>query len=207
MTGHEKQIVEKGFEQDRLDYWAMRDKLLAKYAGKWVAVHKGRVVAVGDEPLAIMDQALAGDGYAYTNKVGEEDKIVIRQRRVSFPYDDTYSPTPLPRMAVVLHNFPQTKGKSVTDAIPDTGADVTCLPMDDCQDLDLLLFPFYTGVSHPFAGVRRSVTFYGAKAEVDGRVYNAIVEPVAERERLVGREVLNQLKVTFDGPSRITTVD
>jgi hypothetical protein len=35
---------------------------------------------VGDEPLAIMDQALADDGYAYTNKVGEEDKIVIRQR-------------------------------------------------------------------------------------------------------------------------------
>jgi hypothetical protein len=57
-----------------------------------------------------MDQALADDGYAYTNKVGEEDKIVIRQRRVSFPYDDTYSPTPLPRLAAVFHNFSQTKG-------------------------------------------------------------------------------------------------
>jgi hypothetical protein len=85
VTSHEKQIVGKEFEQDRLDCWPMRDELLAKYAGKWVAVHKRRVVAVGDEPLAIMDQALAGDGYAYTNKVGEEDKIVIRQRRVSFP--------------------------------------------------------------------------------------------------------------------------
>jgi Family of unknown function (DUF5678) len=207
VTSHEKQIVEKGFEQDRLDYWAMRDELLAKYSGKWVAVHKGCVVAVADDPLGIMDQALAGDGYAYTNKVGEEDKIVIRQRRVSFPYDHTYSPTPLPRVAAVLHNFPQTKSKAVTDAIPDTGADVTCLPMDDCQDLDLLLFPFYAGISHPFGGVRRSVTFYAAKVEVDGRVFNALVEPVAERERLVGREVLNQLKVTFDGPSRLTTVD
>ena len=98
VKGHERQLVEKGFEQDRLDYWAMRDELLAKYSGKWVAVHKGRVVAVADEPLSIMEQALAEDGYAYTNKVGEEDKIVIRQRRVSFPYDDTYSPTPLPRM-------------------------------------------------------------------------------------------------------------
>lgn len=207
MLGHEREIVEKGFEQDRLDYWGMRNELLAKYAGKWVAVHKGRVIAVADEPLSIMEQALAEDGYAYTNKVGDEDKIVIRQRRVSFPYDDAYSPTPLPRMAAVLHNFPQTKSKTVTDAIPDTGADVTCLPMDDCQDLDLFLFPFYTGVSHPFAGVRRSVTFYGARVEVDGKVYNAIVEPVAERERLVGREVLNQMKVTFDGPSRLTTVD
>ena len=104
---------------------------------------------------------LAEDGYAYTNKVGDEDKIVIRQRRVSFPYDDAYSPTPLPRLAAVFHNFPRTTSKTVTDAIPDTGADVTCLPMDDCQDLDLFLFPFYTGVSHPFAGVRRSVTFDG----------------------------------------------
>lgn len=83
--GHERDIVEKGFEQDRLDYWAMRDELLAKYTGKWVAVHKGRVIAVADEPLSIMEQALAEDGYAYTNKVGDEDKIVIRQRRVSFP--------------------------------------------------------------------------------------------------------------------------
>ena len=76
----------------------MRDELLAKYAGKWVAVHKGCVIAVADEPVALMDRALADDGYAYTNKVGEEDNIVIRQRRVSFPYDGTYSPTPLPRI-------------------------------------------------------------------------------------------------------------
>ena len=140
MTSQEKRIVDTGFEQDRLDYWAMRDELLAKYAGKWVAVHKGRVIAVADEPVSILDQALADDGYAYTNKVGEEDKIVIRQRRVSFPYDVTYSPTPLPRMAAVLHNFPQTKSKAVTDAIPDTGADVTCLPMDDSRSSTFFFF-------------------------------------------------------------------
>jgi len=74
----------------------MRGELLAKYPGKWVAVHKGRIVAVGEDPLSIVNQALAEDGY--TNKVGEEDKIVIRQRRVSFPYDDAYAPTPLPRI-------------------------------------------------------------------------------------------------------------
>jgi hypothetical protein len=41
----------------------------------------------------------------------------------------------------VLHNFPKTRRKMVADAIPDTGADVTCLPIDDCQDLELFLFP------------------------------------------------------------------
>ena len=95
MNAHPRQAVEQGFERDRLDYWAMRDELLAKYPGKWVAVHKGRVMAVGDDPLSIMEQALGEDGYAYSNKVGDEDKIVVRQRRVSFPYDDTYSPTPI----------------------------------------------------------------------------------------------------------------
>jgi predicted aspartyl protease len=207
VTSSRREIVEKGFEQDRQDYWAMRDELLAKYRGKWVAVHKGRIVSVADDPLSIMEQALAEDGYAYTNKVGDEDKIVIRQRRVSFPYDDTYSPTPLPRMAAVIHNFQRTKSKTVADAIPDTGADVTCLPIDDCRDLDLFLFPYYRGVSHPFAGVTRSVTFYAARIEVDGRIYNAVVEPVSESERLVGREVLNRMKVTFDGPAQMTIFD
>jgi hypothetical protein len=84
MNSPPRQAVEQVFEQDRQDYWAIREKLLAKYSGKWVAVHKRRVVAVGDDPLSIMEQALAEDGYAYTNKLGEEDKIVIRQRRVSF---------------------------------------------------------------------------------------------------------------------------
>lgn len=85
MNSHPKEAVERGFEQDRQDYWAMRGELLAKYSGKWVAVHRGRVVAVSDDPLSIMEQALAEDGYAYTNKVGEEDKIVVRQRWVTFP--------------------------------------------------------------------------------------------------------------------------
>ena len=92
---HERDIVEKGFEQDRLDYWPMRDELLAKYTGKWVAVHKGRIIAVADEPLSIMEQALAEDGYAYTNKVGDEDRIVIRQRPISFRYDHACLPKQL----------------------------------------------------------------------------------------------------------------
>ncbi|MGZ8520281.1 MAG: hypothetical protein ACXWX7_09055 [Candidatus Binatia bacterium] len=162
---------------------------------------------MADEPLSVMEQALAEDGYAYANKVGDEDKIVIRQRRVSFPYDANYSPTPLPRVAAVIYNFQRTKSKAVVDAIPDTGADAACLPMDDCQDLELFLFPYYRGMSHPFGGAVRSVTFYAARVELDGRFYNAVVEPVAESERLIGREVLNQIKVTFDGPSQTTTFD
>lgn len=207
MTSPPSEPVEQGFERDKRDYWAMREELLAKYAGKWVAVHQGRVVAVGTDPLSIMEEALAEDGYAYTNRVGEEDKIVIRQRRISFGYDQTYSPTAMPRITVTFHNFARTKSKTVTDAIPDTGADVSCLPVSECQETDLLLFPYYSGISHPFGGVSRQVIFYAARVEINGSIYNAIVEPVVERERLVGRDVLNQTKVTFDGPGRLTTFD
>jgi hypothetical protein len=80
----------------------------------------------------------------------------------------------------VILNFQRTKSKAVVDAIPDTGADVTCLPMDDCQDLELFLFPYYRGISHPFGGAVRSVTFYAARVELDGCFYNAVVEPEAE---------------------------
>jgi hypothetical protein len=89
MTSPANDAVEQGFARDKRDYWAMREELLAKYAGKWVAVHQGHVVAVGNDLLSIMEQALAKDGYAYVNKVGEEDNIVIRQRRRSFGYDET----------------------------------------------------------------------------------------------------------------------
>jgi hypothetical protein len=207
MTLAAQESVERGFERDKRDYWAMREGLLAQYAGKWVAVHNGQVVAVGDDPLSIMEKALVEDGYAYTNKVGEEDKIVIRQRRIAFGYDETYSPTAMPRLTATFHNFAQTKSKTVTDAIPDTGADVSCLPANECHDIDLLLFPYYSGTSHPFGGISRQVTFYAARVEINGRIYNAIVEPVVERERLVGRDVLNQTKVTFDGPGQVTTFD
>lgn len=207
MTTSATESIEQGFAQDKKDYWAMREELLAKYAGKWVAVHQGQVVAVGDDPLSIMERALAGDGYAYTNKVGEEERIIIRQRRRSFGYDETYAPTALPRITATFHNFAQTKSKTVTDAIPDTGADVSCLPINECQELDLLLFPYYSGVSHAFGGGDRQVTFYAARIEIDQGIYNAIVEPVVEHERLVGRDVLNQTKVTFDGPGRLTTFE
>ncbi|MBI1922991.1 hypothetical protein HYR99_01940 [Candidatus Poribacteria bacterium] len=85
MRSHPKEVVEQGFKQDRQDYWEMREEVLAKYSGKWVALHKGCVVGVGDNPLSIMEGALAEDGYAYTNKAGEDDKIVVRQRQVLFP--------------------------------------------------------------------------------------------------------------------------
>jgi len=79
--------IQTGFEADQESYWNMRAELVLKYLGKWVAVHNGRVVAVGDDPISIMDEAIREDGYAYSNKVGDEENIVVRKRRRKFDYD------------------------------------------------------------------------------------------------------------------------
>ena len=199
--------TQEGFEQDKRDYWAMREELLPKLKGKWVAVHRGRVVVVGDNMISIMDKALSEDGYAYVNKLGEEDKIIIKSRRIEFAYDQSYSPTPMPLVTATFYNFDQSRSRRCSNAIPDTGADLSCLPLADCHQIDLFRFPYYSGISYAFGGGARQTTFYGGKVEIDGNLYSAIIEPVLEPERLIGRDVLNQCKVTFDGPRGITSFE
>ncbi|MBM3238017.1 hypothetical protein FJZ31_17135 [Candidatus Poribacteria bacterium] len=205
MTAKDIKTIQEGFEQDKRDYWTIREELLPKLKGKWVAVHKGNVVAVGDDMISIMDKALSEDGYAYVNKLGEEDKIIIKSRRIEFAYDQSYSPTPIPIVTATFYNFDQSRSKRCSNAIPDTGADLSCLPIVDCHPIDLFRFPYYSGISYAFGGGTRQTTFYGGNVEIDGRVYRAIIEPVLELERLIGRDVLNQCKVTFDGPGGITS--
>jgi hypothetical protein len=218
MTIKNIKTIQEGFEQDKRDYWTMREELLPRLKGKWIVVHKGKVVTVGDDMISIMDKALSEDGYAYVNKLGEEDKIIIKSRRVEFAYDQSYSPTPMPLVTATFYNFDQSRSKRCSDAIPDTGADLSCLPLADCHQIDLFRFPYYSGISYAFGGGFRQTTFYGGKVfasltdakglrEIDERIYRAIIEPVLELECLIGRDVLNQCKVMFDGPGGITSFD
>jgi hypothetical protein len=43
MSDQDIETIQASFDQDRRDYWAMREQLLVSYRGKWVAVHKGHV--------------------------------------------------------------------------------------------------------------------------------------------------------------------
>lgn len=196
-----EQTARAGFEQDGRDYWAMRDTLLAQYFGKWVAVHKGNVIAVSDDMLDVM-HAHTDEGYAYCNLVGLEDKVVVRKRHAEFVYDESYAPIPLPRVSVTLHNSQLGNSASFDDVIPDTGADLSCWPAQDLRSLGLTLFQRFQGVSKSFGAAEQRAEFYPATVEI-GRVrYRAVIEAVDEQERLLGRDVLNQMVITFDGPGR-----
>jgi len=67
----------KIFQTDEEAYHRMREHLLREYKGKWVAVHNGRVVAIGDGQSEVIEKtfSILGDSPFYINKVGEEARV------------------------------------------------------------------------------------------------------------------------------------
>jgi hypothetical protein len=197
----QKKRLHPDFVKNEQQYWRMRGELLKQYQGKWVAIHQGRVVAVSQDIFNITDQVGELGCHAYIAKVGEEDKVVFQVRRKDFAYDTSYQLFALPRVYVIFGNYAQTHHKLCPDTIPDTGADLSLLPDADCQDIDLFNSPYFTSQSRGVIGPRVTTLVYRGHAEIDGLHFPALIQAMSGViERILGHEVLNQMKVTFDGP-------
>lgn len=158
--------------------------------------------------MDVMDRASTFGGHPFIALVGAEDAAVFRVRRLVFAYDQAYQPFPLPRLTATFWNHAESHAQQHSDVIPDTGTDVSVLPATDCKTIDLFNSPYMTGVSGGVVGGSVTAIFYRAKVEIDGRRYSALIQPVAAgRERIVGRDVLNQQRVLFDGPAGQVVVD
>ena len=204
----QQQRLHPEFLANEQDYLRMRTSLLAQYRGQWVAVQNGSVIAAGPNLMDIMDRASAAGSYPYVALVGAEDAVVFRVRRAVFGYDQTYQPFPLPRVTATFCNHAETHSQQHADVIPDTGADVSVLPDADCTTIDLFNSPYMTGMSGGVVGGSTTALFYRGKVEIDGRRYAALIQPIpAGQERIVGRDVLNQQRVLFDGPAGQVIVD
>jgi predicted aspartyl protease len=65
-----------------------------------------------------------------------------------------------------------------------------------------------TGMSSGVVGGSIPTLFYQGKVEIDGRRYSALIQPIpGGQERIIGRDVLNQQRVLFDGPTGQVVVD
>lgn len=198
----QRQRLHADFLANERAYLRMRDRLLAQYRGQWVAVHDGQVLASGTQLMQVMERAVASGGHPYIALVGAEDAAVFRVRRAVFAYDHAYQPFPLPRVKATFWNHAETHSQTHPDVIPDTGADVSVLPDADCSAIDLYNSPYLTGMAGGVVGASVTTLFYWGKVEIDGARYSALVQPVpAGRERILGRDVLNQQRVLFDGPA------
>lgn len=199
-------LVHADFIADERAYLQMRPSLLKSHHGQWVAVKNGKVVSAGPNLLAVMEQATAGGGHPYVALVGAEDAVVFRVRRAVFAYDQSYQPFPLPRVTTIFSNHARTHAQQYPDVIPDTGADASVLP--DWQAINLFTLPYITGMAGGVIGPSVAALLYHGYAEIDGRRSSALIQPASgASERIVGRDVLNQQRVLFDGPAAQVVVD
>lgn len=203
-----RQLLTEAYLANEKDYWRQRDQLLGKLANKWVAVHDGQVVTVGDDMASVMDEVgKRGICDAYIEKVGGEADMVstIRHRReIGFVYDGSYTP-PIPRVEVKFLNFQRSHHATYGDVIPDTGADNTVLPFGDCAAAAIFSSPFYSSFSRGIDSSPAPTLLYRCFAEIGGHLSSCLIEPHQTFDgRLLGRDVLNSFVTTFDGPRRVT---
>jgi hypothetical protein len=204
-----RQLLTEAYLANEKVYWQQREQLVQRLANKWVAVHNGQVVTIGEDMATVMDEVgKRGLCDAYIEKVGGESDTVftIRQRReIGFAYDSSYPP-PIPRIEVKFLNFQQSHHAIYADVIPDTGADNTVLPFENCAAVSIFSSPFYSSFSRGIDSAPTPTLLYRCFAEIGGHLSAALIEPHPTFDgRLLGRDELNSFVTIFDGPRRTTT--
>jgi predicted aspartyl protease len=194
--------AQERFEQEQRAYWQQRDELLQKYAGKWVALVGGQVVASGDQMNGdqmnkVAAEALrkTGSSLMYVDLVGGEDVVVRVRRAAQGRYDFAYTPS-MPTLTASLRNVRGDEGTEVTFVV-DTGADLTLLQNATADQAGLW----------NLAGQVRVAAIGG---QPEGRlVYNALVRIAGQSvlatadcredigEDILGRDVINEFSVTL----------
>jgi hypothetical protein len=182
-------------------YWAMRDTLLPQYCGRWIGFADGAVIVSGTSPVAVFHAAEASDRNPFVTCVGRENEPV-RMRRGTFAYDASYAGEPLPVLTLEFRPKSGSQGMTLNQVIADTGADATALPWSDCQRLQLSASAGRPGWMTGVAGGTASTLHFRVWVHVDGQEYPCRLQAdFVGTERIVGRDVLNQLEVLFRGPS------
>ncbi len=69
--------IQQRFEKEKNAYWRIRNDLLKKYKGKWVAIVNEQVVAIGDEMGKVIEDAFqkTQSKVMFVGEVGLEDRI------------------------------------------------------------------------------------------------------------------------------------
>lgn len=118
---------------------------------------------------------------------------------IRFPYSHDYSPE-IPEIIVVLETSPQEIRSQPLRGIIDTGADATIVPLPVLRQIKarVVADKYLLG----YAGLRRRVRTFLVDVHINGLTLPGI-EVVGDNtgELLIGRDVLNKLRLVLDGPA------
>lgn len=194
-------LISPAWRKNEADYWAARDGLLAEYRGRWVGFAGGKVVVSGTSPVVVFHAAEEATDAPFVTCVGREDEPT-RIRTARSGYDTTYPREPLPVLPVEFRPAPGTAGVVVDRVIADTGADATTLPWSDCRRVPVDRATGRPGRLSGVGGSSVMTVLFRVWVYLDGREYPCLVHAnLAGGERILGRDVLNRLRVLFDGPA------
>lgn len=72
--------INQAFEQEVVAFEQLKPTLLKQYAGKFVAIYQGKVVASGDEKLALLDRVRQqfGNVVCYIEKAAPDSPRTVR---------------------------------------------------------------------------------------------------------------------------------
>jgi len=78
-----RQLLSEAYLANERAYWQQREQLVQRFANKWVAVHNGQVVTVGEDMATVMDEVgKQGLCDAYIEKVGGETDTFFQSGNV-----------------------------------------------------------------------------------------------------------------------------
>jgi hypothetical protein len=199
--------VNPRWRENERAYWAARDALLAEHGGRWVAFADGAVIASGTSPVEVFRLGQASGRHPYIIRVGAEDEPCA-MRRMSFSYDTAYPGEPLPLLTAEFRSTSGIPGVALDRVIPDTGADASALPWSECQTLGLDPSQGVPGLIGGVGGSSAATLAFLTWVWLDGRECPCRLQAdFAGGERILGRDVLNQLDVLFRGPAGVVIVN
>ena len=123
-------------------------------------------------------------------------------RSIPYDYNSTYSPA-APFLPIAVDGYDPAKPPVIVLAFVDTGADGTMLPEDILRAVGAEYED--TVQMRGVAGGMQRLDRYTVRIQIESQVVHAVsaVATVAGGEALIGRDVLNHLVMTLNGPAEV----
>ncbi|MDE0630938.1 MAG: hypothetical protein F4Y84_18525 [Caldilineaceae bacterium SB0665_bin_25] len=124
---------------------------------------------------------------------------------VTFDYDSSFVPS-APVLEIEIDGYNRGMGKQRILALIDSGADATLIPTTILETVGATYKE--TGWMQGITGRRMEVDLYLTGIRVGTQFIEGVtvVGTTATIDPIIGRDVLNQLVVTLDGPGETTTI-
>lgn len=123
----------------------------------------------------------------------------------SYEYDTAYEP-PAPILELTVRKTGRSPAEVIVLALVDSGADATMIPITALQTIKARYVE--TRQMRGVTGMAYPVDLYSITVQIGPHTIPAVraIAAAPDGETIVGRDVLNQLVVTLDGPAGVTEI-